>query len=68
VLEGGTPGRLLGVAYLGKLVFDAATGSGSALLPAGIDVTWAAHLGGLLIGARWPWLSASRTGTHDEAP
>ena len=51
VVEGGTPGRLLGVAYLGKLVFDAATGSGSALLPAGIDVTWAAHLGGLLIGA-----------------
>lgn len=50
VLEGGTPGRLLGVAYLGKLVFDAATGSGSALLPAGIEVTWAAHLGGVLIG------------------
>ena len=50
VLEGGTPGRLLGVAYLGKLVFDAATGSTSALLPAGIEVTWAAHLGGLLIG------------------
>lgn len=51
VLEGGTPGRMLGVVYLGKLVFDATTGSGSALLPAGIDVTWAAHLGGLLIGA-----------------
>ena len=50
VLEGGTPGRLLGVAYLGKLVFDAATGSTSALLPQGIEVTWAAHLGGLLIG------------------
>lgn len=50
VVEGGTPGRLLGVAYLGKLVFDATTGSGSALLPAGIAVTWAAHLGGLLIG------------------
>lgn len=51
VVEGGTPGRLLGIVYLGKLVFDAATGSGSALLPAGIGVTWAAHLGGLLIGA-----------------
>ena len=51
VVEGGTPGRLLGLAYLGNLVFDATTGSGSALLPAGIDVTWAAHLGGLLIGA-----------------
>ena len=50
VLEGGTPGRLLGVACLGKLVFDAATGSTSALLPQGIEVTWAAHLGGLLIG------------------
>lgn len=50
VLEGGTPGRLLGIAYLGKLVFDASTGGGSALLPAGIAVSWAAHLGGLLIG------------------
>ena len=50
VLEGGTPGRLLGVAYLGKLVFDAAIGSTSVLLPPGIEVTWAAHLGGLLIG------------------
>lgn len=51
VVEGGMPGRLLGVAYFGKLVFDATTGSGSALLPAGIEVTWAAHLGGVLVGA-----------------
>ena len=51
VLEGGGPGRLLGLAYLGKLAFDAGTGGGSALLPAGITVTWQAHLCGLLIGA-----------------
>ena len=50
VLTGGGPGRLLGLAYLGKLAFDIATGGGSALLPAGIAVTWQAHLGGLLIG------------------
>ncbi len=64
VVEGGTPGRLLGIVYLGKLVFDAATGSGSALLPAGIDVSWAAHLGGLLIRA----VLAVAFHTHDRRP
>lgn len=49
-IEGGTVGRLLAVAYLGKLAFDATTGSPSALLPEGIVIAWPAHLGGILLG------------------
>ena len=49
-LEGGTPGRLIAVAYVAKLAFDATGGAASTLLPDGIAVAWAAHLGGLLIG------------------
>ena len=49
-LEGGTPGRLIAVAYVAKLAFDAAGGAASTLLPDGIAVARAAHLGGLLIG------------------
>jgi len=49
-VEGGSIGRLLGLAYVGKLIFDAATGSESALLPNGIHTAWEAHLGGLLLG------------------
>ena len=49
-VEGGTIGRLLGLAYLAKLAFDATTGSRSVLLPEGIVTAWPAHLGGLLLG------------------
>lgn len=49
-VEGGFVGRLLAVAYLAKLGFDALTGGSSALLPDGITVAWPAHLGGLLLG------------------
>ncbi|MBN9694991.1 MAG: rhombosortase [Zoogloea sp.] len=50
-LDGGTLGRLLGLAYLGKLGFDAVSGAHSPLLPEGITSTWQAHLGGVLLGA-----------------
>jgi rhomboid family GlyGly-CTERM serine protease len=49
-VEGGAVGRLLALAYLGKLAFDAATGSHSVLLPEGIVTAWPAHLGGILLG------------------
>lgn len=50
-VEGGVAGRLLGVAYVAKLGFDAAVGGGPTLLPDGIAVAWPAHLGGIVIGA-----------------
>lgn len=49
-VEGGIIGRVLGLAYLGKLIFDATTANPSALLPDGIIVAWQAHLGGILLG------------------
>ncbi|NML25237.1 rhombosortase [Zoogloea dura] len=49
-LEGGAIGRLLGLAYLAKLGFDAMRGGSSPLLPEGISTTWQAHLGGILLG------------------
>lgn len=49
-VEGGVIGRVLGLAYLGKLVFDATTANPSALLPEGIVTAWQAHLGGILLG------------------
>ena len=49
-VDGGIIGRVLGLAYLGKLFFDATTGSPSALLPEGIVTAWPAHLGGILLG------------------
>lgn len=60
-IEGGLVGRILAVAYLAKLGFDAFTGSQSALLPEGIAVAWPAHLGGLLLGlATAGWLHVRR--------
>ena len=49
-VEGGVIGRGLGLAYLGKLVFDATTANPSALLPEGIVTAWRAPLGGILLG------------------
>ena len=49
-VDGGIIGRVLGLAYLGKLFFGATTGSPSALLPQGIVTAWPAHLGGILLG------------------
>lgn len=49
-LDGGAIGRLLGLAYLAKLGFDAMRGGSSSLLPEGISTTWQAHLGGILLG------------------
>lgn len=62
-VEGGIIGRVLGIAYLGKLVFDATTRSPSALLPEGIITAWQAHLGGILLGlvaALGFWCQASQ--------
>jgi rhomboid family GlyGly-CTERM serine protease len=49
-IEGGTAGRMLAVAYVLKLAWDASTGGNSPFLPEGIITAWPAHLGGLLLG------------------
>lgn len=49
-LEGGTIGRILAMAWIGKLAFDIFTGTPSPLLPDGIVTSWQAHVGGLLLG------------------
>ncbi len=49
-IEGGTVGRILAIAWIGKLGFDIFSGTPSPLLPEGIVTSWQAHLGGLLAG------------------
>ncbi len=49
-VEGGTVGRILALAWIGKLAFDIFSGTPSPLLPDGIVTSWQAHLGGLLAG------------------
>ncbi len=49
-VEGGTIGRILALAWIGKLAFDIFTGTPSPLLPDGIVTSWQAHVGGLLLG------------------
>jgi rhomboid family GlyGly-CTERM serine protease len=60
-VEGGSIGRLLALAWVGKLAFDAFTGTASPLLPEGITTAWQAHLGGLLLG----FIAAAGFRLHD---
>lgn len=48
--EGGAIGRILAIAWIGKLCIDIFSGTPSPLLPDGIVTSWQAHAGGLLLG------------------